>query len=61
MREYGVSHFDVEQTLRHYDTCVPARRGCSNFFKRYEGYMLRITVYPVRGDLVIVTVWKETA
>ena len=61
MREFGIGKSDVEHAVRHYETCVPARRGCRNYFRRYGACRLRITVYPAADRLLIVTVWKEPA
>jgi len=61
MREFDIEASDVERAVRYYDTCVPAKRGCRNYFKHFGQHLLRITVYTDGEKLWIVTVWKETA
>jgi len=57
MARYGVSAVQIELVLREYDTAVPARNGCTNYFKKLGGRRVRVTL---SADGRIVTVWKES-
>lgn len=57
MKDFGLSKAEVRRVVLGYDTCVPARRGCVNLWKSFEGYRIRVTLEPNRR--LVVTVWKE--
>ena|SRR6202035_36268 len=58
MRKRSISATEVEETLRHYETAVPARSGATNYCKVIGSRRIRVTVAP--DDITIKTVTEET-
>ena len=59
MAEYGISEAQVEATVNHFDSQVPAREGCVNAYRKWPTFSIRVTLNPTGPEPIIVTVYKD--
>jgi hypothetical protein len=61
MANRKITEKQVESTYRSYDTAVPGRAGCRNYFKTYpaEGRRIRVTIAETGAGALVVTVAED--
>ena len=59
MLDRDISEDEVEMIVRDYDTGVPAKRNCRNYYKRFKNRKLRVTISPSENKVVTVAIVEE--